>query len=119
MFKDHLQKVVESVGDGVGAVIMGLDGIAIETYIQESGGFDINIIVMEFSYIMAQATKAAETLKVGAVEEMVLKAEQLILVIRMLNEEFFLAVALRPGGNLGKCRFMMRLTAPRLLAELM
>ncbi|WP_428261908.1 roadblock/LC7 domain-containing protein [Haliangium sp.] len=98
---------------------MGLDGIPVDTYVHETNGFDVNIIVMEFSYILTQVTKAAETLKVGAVEEMVLKAEQLVLVVRMLNEEYFMAVALRPGGNLGKCRFLMRITTPKLMAELM
>lgn len=97
---------------------MGLDGIPVETYVREQGGFDINIVVMEFSYILTQVKKASETLKVGGMQEIVIKAEQLMLVIRMLNEEYFLAVALLPQGNLGKCRFLLRLTAPRLLAEL-
>lgn len=97
---------------------MGLDGIPVETYVREQGGFDINIVVMEFSYILTQVKKAAETLKVGGMQEIVIKAEQLMLVIRMLNDEYFLAVALMPEGNLGKCRFLLRITAPRLLAEL-
>jgi predicted regulator of Ras-like GTPase activity (Roadblock/LC7/MglB family) len=118
VFKEQLQKVVDAVGDGYGAVIMGLDGIAVESYSRDQGGFDINIIVMEFSYILTQVKKAAETLKVGGMEELVLKAEQLILVVRMLNNDYFLAVALHPSGNLGKCRFLMRLTAPRLLSAL-
>jgi predicted regulator of Ras-like GTPase activity (Roadblock/LC7/MglB family) len=118
VFTEHLQKIVESVGDGIGAVIMGLDGIPVETYVREQGGFDINIVVMEFSYILTQVKKAAETLKVGGIQEIVIKAEQLMLVIRMLNDEYFLAVALLPEGNLGKCRFLLRLTAPKIMSEL-
>lgn len=118
MFKEQLQKVVDTVGDGYGAVIMGLDGIAVESYSRDQGGFDLNIIIMEFSYILTQAKRAAETLKIGGMEEMVLKAEQIILVVRMITDEYFMAVALHPTGNLGKCRFLMRLTAPRLLAAL-
>lgn len=118
MFKEHLQKIVEGAGDGVAAVIMGLDGILVDAYSRDTGGFDINIIVMEFSYILTQVKKAAETLKVAGLQEMIVKAEQLVLVIRMINDEYFLAVVLQPTGNLGKCRFLMRLTAPKLLAEL-
>jgi predicted regulator of Ras-like GTPase activity (Roadblock/LC7/MglB family) len=118
VFKEQLQKVVDVVGDGYGAVIMGLDGIAVESYSRDQGGFDINIIVMEFSYILTQVKKAAETLRVGGMQELVLKAEQLILVVRMINDEYFLAVALHPTGNLGKCRFLMRLIAPKLLSAL-
>ena len=97
---------------------MGLDGIPVETYVRQQGGFDIDIIIMEFSYILTQIKKAAETVKVGGVQEIVVKAEQLMLVIRMLNEEYFFAVALLPKGNLGKCRFLLRLAAPQLIAEL-
>lgn len=97
---------------------MGLDGIAVDSYVRDSGGFDINIVTMEFSFILTQVTKAAETLKIGGLEELVVKAEQLVLVMRMINEQYFLAVALPPDGNLGKCRFLMRLTAPKLLSEL-
>jgi hypothetical protein len=39
-------------------------------------------------------------------------------VIRMLTETYFLTLTLRPEGNLGKARFLMRTTAPKLLAEL-
>ncbi|MEM9492073.1 MAG: hypothetical protein AAGC55_23200 [Myxococcota bacterium] len=124
MFTEHLKKIVHHVGGGVGAVIMGLDGIAVETYVVEKNGFDINIIGMEFSFILTQVKKAAKILhsppaiQVGEVEEIVIKAEQLTLVIRMLNEDYFLAVALMPSGNFGKCRFLLRLAAPQIISEL-
>ncbi|MCG8421131.1 MAG: roadblock/LC7 domain-containing protein [Proteobacteria bacterium] len=124
MFTEHLKKIVDRVGGGVGAVIMGLDGIAVETYVRERDGFDINIIGMEFSFILGQVKKAAKILhappsiEIGAVEEAVIKAEQLTLVIRMLNDDYFLAVALMPSGNFGKCRFLLRLTAPQIISEL-
>ena len=118
MFEEYLRKIVDNVGDGVGGVIMGLDGIPVETYVREQGGFDINIVVMEFSYIMTQVTKAAETLKVGGMKELVVRAEQLLLVIRMITDEYFVAVVLHPHGNLGKCRFLLRVSAPKILAEL-
>jgi predicted regulator of Ras-like GTPase activity (Roadblock/LC7/MglB family) len=117
VFKEHLQKVVDGVDGGVGALIMGLDGIAVDTYAREEG-VDINTIGMEFSFILTQVKKAAEILEVGAVGEVSIKAEQLLLVIRMLNDEYFMAVLLRQDGNYGKCRFLMRVAAPRLIAEL-
>ncbi len=124
MFTEHLEKIVDRVGGGIGAVIMGLDGIAVETYIREKDGIDINIIGMEFSFILTQVKKAAKilhsppTMRIGEVDEIVIKAEHLTLVIRMLSEEYFLAVALQPTGNFGKCRFLLRLTAPKIISEL-
>ena len=118
MFTQYLEKIVDQVGDGIGAVIMGLDGIAVETYIRDQHSFDVSVIGMEFSFILTQVKKAAEALKIGGLSDFVIKAEQLTLVIRMLTDEYFVAVALMPSGNLGKCRFLLRLIAPQIIREL-
>jgi len=118
VFSDHLKKLVDQVGGGVGAVIMGLDGIAVEKYVREEDGFDINIIGMEFSFILTQTKKAAEILHVGGLNELVIKAEQLTLVVPMITDEYFLAVALNPSGNFGKCRFLLRLLESDIKSEL-
>jgi hypothetical protein len=39
-------------------------------------------------------------------------------VARLVSPEYFMVVALKPDGNFGKARFMLRVTAPKLLAEL-
>ena len=38
--------------------------------------------------------------------------------MRALNEEYFLAFALRPAGNFGKARYVLRVLAPKIQAEL-
>jgi predicted regulator of Ras-like GTPase activity (Roadblock/LC7/MglB family) len=118
VFAEYLQKVVDHVDGGIGGLIMGLDGIAVERYVSNSANVDMDTIGMEFSFILTQIRKAAELLEVGHVQEICIKAEQLTIVIRMLNEEYFVGVALRADGNFGKCRFLLRTVAPQVLAEL-
>lgn len=118
MFTEHLKKLVEDVDGGVGSLIMGLDGIAVDSYVREQEGADVTTIGMEFSFILTQVRKAGQILEVGALEELTIKAEKLTLVMRMLTDEYFLALMMRPEGNFGKGRFFMRLAAPRLVAEL-
>ena len=38
--------------------------------------------------------------------------------IRVVNASYFVAFTLTPEGNVGKARFLMRLTAPALRADL-
>jgi hypothetical protein len=38
--------------------------------------------------------------------------------MRMVSPEYFLVLALKPEGNYGKGRYVLRLTAPKLLSEL-
>ena len=118
MFTEHLKSVVDEVDGGVGALLMGLDGIAIDSYVADGNKMDITTLGMEFSFILGQVKKASEILRLGGVNELTIKAESLVLVVRMINPDYFLAVVLGAEGNFGKCRFMMRLAQPGLLSEL-
>lgn len=117
MFKEALQKIVDNVEGGVAGLVMGFDGIAVDSYTREER-MDVNTVGMEFSFILTQIRKAAETLELGDVHEVTIKAEKLTIVIRVLSKEYFLALALGPDGNFGKGRYLMRVTAPKLQSEL-
>ena len=118
MFRENLQKIVDNVDGGIAGLLMGFDGIAVESYLSERADVDIQAVGMEFSFILTQVRKAAEILDVGGMTEIAIKAEKLTIVIRVLNPDYFLALALGPDGNFGKGRYLMRVVAPRLQAEL-
>jgi predicted regulator of Ras-like GTPase activity (Roadblock/LC7/MglB family) len=118
VFKEPLKKIVDNVEGGIAGLVMGFDGIAVDQYTREGHKIDINTVGMEFSFILTQVRKAAEILDVGGVGEICIKAEKLTIVVRVLNSEYFLALALGPEGNFGKGRFLMRVVAPKLQAEL-
>ena len=118
MFAEHLKSVVDRVDGGIGALLMGLDGIAIDTYIADGNKIDINTLGMEFSFILTQIKKAADILRLGGIDELVVRAESLYLCVRMISPEYFLAVVLGANGNFGKCRFHMRMAHPKLAEAL-
>src|SRR5438132_1445996 len=66
MFADLLKKVVDNVDGGIAAVIMGLDGIPVETYHRLTDRIDVNTVAMEFSFILGQIRKAGESLRAAA-----------------------------------------------------
>ncbi len=116
MFKGALEDVVTHVGGGLAALLMGFDGISVEQYSPE--GYDIETLGMEFSVVLNDARKATLALDAGQTNEVAFRAEKVTTIVRILNDEYFLALALKPGGNLGKGRYLLRLAAPRLLKEL-
>jgi predicted regulator of Ras-like GTPase activity (Roadblock/LC7/MglB family) len=118
LFTKILKKVVDNVDGGIAAVVMGLDGIPVETYVRSDGRVDVNTIAMEFSFVLNQIRKAADSLQVGACEEVSVRVQNLTLAVRMLSPIYFIAVVLAPEANSGKCRFLMRLAAPQLTAQL-
>jgi predicted regulator of Ras-like GTPase activity (Roadblock/LC7/MglB family) len=118
LFAETLKKVVDNVEGGIAAVIMGLDGISVEHYVKINDRVDVNTVAMEFSFILSQVRKAGDSLAVGALEEMSVKAQRLLLVCRMISPQYFIAIAMAPEGNFGKARYLARLAQPALVAAL-
>ncbi len=116
--KETLKTIVENVGGGVGAVVMGYDGIPIEEYILE-GIFDVEIVAVEYVNIMKEVKRTLEVLKSGEMEEILITTGQSRIIIRSICEDFFILLALDAEGNYGKGRYLLKREAPNLHEELM
>ncbi|HEY8086196.1 MAG TPA: hypothetical protein VIF09_00075 [Polyangiaceae bacterium] len=118
MFQEVLRNIVDKVEGGVAGLIMDSEGIAVDTYARDGAPFDITTIGIEFGVVLGSIKRAAESLDAGKAHEVAIGTDKLVTLIRTLGDTYFLAVALRPDGNLGKGRFLMRTAAPKLIAEL-
>ena len=118
MFKETLRDLVEGTEGGLAGLLMDSSGIALESYAKDDAPFDINSIGIEFGVVIGQIKRAAEMLEAGSANEIAVGTDKLITVIRLLGDTYFLALAMSPGGNFGKGRYLMRTAAPKLMAEL-
>jgi predicted regulator of Ras-like GTPase activity (Roadblock/LC7/MglB family) len=119
MFRENLQHMVDGLAGGVAGILMGFDGISVDSYTREGeSGIDIQTIGMELAHAVGQMRKAAAQLDVGQLHELTLKADKLVVLVCLLSEEYFIACALKPEASFGKARYLMRLLAPRIQAEL-
>ena len=120
-FRENIKQLVEKLDGGVAAVLMGFDGISVDSYAKTGydGALpDIQTLAMEFAHLIAQARRTLVSLDAGALEEFTLRAEALTLVVRVLTQEYFLACAILPTGNVGKARYLMKVTGHALRADL-
>ena len=97
---------------------MGFDGIAVESFAKDQQKTDIQTVGMEFSYILTQLRKATETIDAGSIDEVSIRTDRMTLIIRDLSRDDFVALAVAPTGNSGKGRYLLRVTAPKIQAEL-
>jgi predicted regulator of Ras-like GTPase activity (Roadblock/LC7/MglB family) len=118
MFKDVLREVVERTEGGIASLLMGFDGIPVENYVKSGVNLDVESIGMEYSVILTQISKAAQMLDAGTAREVSIQAENVTTLIRLLNQEYFVAVTIAPHGNFGKARFLLRTLTPKLVGEL-
>jgi predicted regulator of Ras-like GTPase activity (Roadblock/LC7/MglB family) len=118
-FRTHLESVVNQVDGSLACSVMGFDGIAVDTHQSEEAlELELNGAWIEYANLLSQLRQAAEVLKTGDVQEVSINSERVLTLMRLVSPEYFLVLALRADGNYGKGRYILRLTAPRIRAEL-
>lgn len=120
MFQEILKDVVDRTEGGIAGVVMGYDGITVDFYMAPdvTSAFEVQTVGMEFSVILKEIRKATELLDAGQAREVAIQSERLTTVIRLINEEYFVALAMKPDGNFGKARFLLRTSVGKLAADL-
>ena len=113
-FTETLRSLVDDCGGGLGAALMGNDGIPIEQ-VSASGAAgpslphdEIGAAGVEFGRILEEMRKASDALGGCAVVETVVTLARFTLVLRVVDSDTFLVLALAPDGNLGKARYLIR-----------
>lgn len=118
MFQDVLKELVERADGGVASLVMDTDGITLDSFTTEGAKHDILTVGIELSVVVKGAAQAANMLEVGDAQELTIVADDLTTVIRMICGNYFLALSLKPGANIGKARYLLRTRAPDLVSDL-
>jgi predicted regulator of Ras-like GTPase activity (Roadblock/LC7/MglB family) len=118
MFADVLSEVVSGVDGAIGAVLMGSDGLPVEQVVKDPSRGDIEAIAMELSVVLREIRKAASQLGAGNTEEVMIRGAGMTTLIRLITDEYFVALALPASASVGKARFLLRRAAPRLRENL-
>ncbi len=115
-FTDILKEVVHGTEGALGALIVGLDGIPVEEY-AVSSDMDIQSMTVEYSSLIKEIEKGSQAAQMGSTKEVTVIADKAMIMLRRLNDEYFFVLILKPEGNFGKGRFLLRMSVPKLLKE--
>jgi hypothetical protein len=120
MFRNHIQGLVERLREdgGMAGVLMGFDGVLVATYQRPGIGPELQEMAVELAHVLAQVGRTSLGGRGGALRELALRTERFALALEVVNEGYFLAVALRPTASLGKARHALRVTVPVIRAEM-
>lgn len=117
-YKQNLKAVTESVGGGLAAIIMGYDGIPIDEYLVDSSQFDLQLLAVEYANLLRDIRRTVELLDNGAMEEVSIATDKLRVLVRIINEQFFLVLVITAEGNYGKGRYLLGREALKLKDDL-
>jgi predicted regulator of Ras-like GTPase activity (Roadblock/LC7/MglB family) len=104
---------------GSAAMILGVDGIPIERYIADgqNSDLDIEMISTELTTLLRRSMKTAADTALGQLNEMLLTTDRMTFLLRPITTDYFLILAILPGGNVGRGRFELRKAQLSLMEE--
>lgn len=117
--RDTLAEIVENVAGGRAVVIMASDGIPIDQVIVDEGGFDLQLLMVEYSTLLGDIRRAVELLEVGEMEEISITSGEMCVVLRVLTQDLFVILVMDRDAHVGKGRYLLRLKSPELTRKLL
>jgi predicted regulator of Ras-like GTPase activity (Roadblock/LC7/MglB family) len=118
MFREPLAAVIERTDGSIGALIMGMDGIAVEKFLtDEAREANLDVAAAEFTSLVRNVQRTGGDTGIGSLSELVITYQGISIIMRMLSHEYFLILALRPEGNMGRGRFELRKAELQLARE--
>jgi len=108
-FADELITIANRIEGCAAVMILGTDGIPIERHVQQMNqSLDVEMIATEFTTLVRRGMRTAADTELGDLREMVLATDAMVFLARPITSDYFLLVALNPGGNIGRARFELR-----------
>lgn len=115
-FADILKEVVQGTEGALGALVVGVDGISVEEYSLDHE-IDLQSMTVEYATLLKEIERGSQSSQLGSTKEVTVIADKAMIMLRRLNEEYFMVLIIKPDGNFGKGRFLLRMSVPKLLKE--
>lgn len=118
VFQDNLRRIAERV-EGTRAVsLIGLDGIAIDSYVSAEG-LPMDSLAAEAGAVVKAANVAKALADHAGVRELTVASDRSSAVLCRVTQEYYLLLLLARDGNFGRGRFELRKAAATLEKELL
>lgn len=119
MFKPILQNILDESNGALGIFLLGDDGIVIDQVRTDSNSADEQLaLVVELAAGIKGIRQTAEVLAAGNLNEVVIRYEQLTLLVHVLSAEYFVVLLMPPQALSGKGSYLLKREAPKLRAGL-
>lgn len=115
-FLEVLKETVEKVDGAVSAMIIDTDGISVQEYVREKL-IDLTGLSAEASAMIKDINLAAENLGLGNAKEFSIISDRCGIIMRKINTDYYLALVIKPEGNYGKGRFVLKTAVPKIEGE--
>ena len=109
-FNEIVKEMVHR-SEGRAGLIMGKDGIAVSNYVNKDDLYDIERVGVEYSRIIQSIRAVTKNLRFGEIDEITLVTDKHRILIKPLDSDYFLALAVDVAVFPGKASFILHSTA--------
>jgi predicted regulator of Ras-like GTPase activity (Roadblock/LC7/MglB family) len=118
VFQDTLRRIAERV-EGTRAVsLVGIDGIAIDSFVSAEG-LPMESLAAETGALVKAARAALALTDHGPIQQLSVASDRAATILCRVTEEYYLLLLLARDGNFGRGRFELRKAATALEKELL
>ena len=115
-FADIIKEVVQGTEGALGALVVGIDGIPVEEF-SVNTDIDLQSMTVEYATLLKEIERGSQASQLGTTNEVTVIADKAMIMLRRLTDEYFMVLIIKPDGNFGKGRFLLRMSVPKLLKE--
>lgn len=93
----------------LGVLIMGTDGLLVEKVWQaDFAQANFDIAIAEYTSLLTRARRINGDLQLGELRELTVSSDHRVFILRLVSEDYFLAMVLDAEGNFGRGRYELR-----------
>ncbi len=111
MFKQKLTRVVNNVEGSIGCLLIGFDGIPIDTVYRGEELPQMSAIAVELSNLLDKFRRL-EVYDVGEVNELSITAGSITALAKVVADEYLLILAMTSESDVNRGQTMLRLICP-------
>ncbi len=115
-FAETLKDLLVRIRGAELLMICGIDGMPVE-HVGSATITEPEDLNAETSQLMRNIADACESLSLGTASEATFKTEKCTVVLSAITPEYYFAAVLRPSGNSGQARFLLKSTAASIAHE--
>lgn len=114
MFQRALEQLVNRVQGALGAAVLSYEGLVIDAVSPEGADFIGDEALPQYAEILQQLLNVTPALDLGSSQEFTLESPERTILARVLNERYFVLLAVRPAVPPGRGHFHLRLASGTL-----
>jgi predicted regulator of Ras-like GTPase activity (Roadblock/LC7/MglB family) len=119
MFREVLQDILKRTEGCLGVLIMGFDGIVVEEVWQAGIKPETSDVSMaEYTSLLRNAQRINSGSRLARLHEMTISRADEIWILRVVNDDYFLAMIIAAAGNFGRGRYELHRAELLLFKEL-